>query len=230
MRTFLFFLSVIFVSSCAVYTPNSLNVTGFNKKGQVSVNANAGNTANLQAAIAVSDNFGVMANLMSTSQVVDSDNIKRDGKGNLFEIGVGYFKNTDFKVRFEFFGGGGIGNVEIIKTNASVTRNFSTKANRFFLQPSLGFSGRNFEAFISTRLANVRFNNIETTYSTQDLIDDSFVDISNSNWMFIEPALTLRVGLKNIKFQMQVGRSIKLNTEKLGYDSGLLNFGIYTKF
>ncbi|HMP31397.1 MAG TPA: hypothetical protein PKD85_17475 [Saprospiraceae bacterium] len=222
-------LLYIISSSCAVYAPNSLNVTGFSDRGQIALSANAGNGINLQAAYALTNNIGAMVNYMNTNQIVESDGVKRDGSGNLLEAGLGYFKNTKDNFRMEVFAGYGQGSVNITKTNAD-TRNFSTNANRLFLQPSIGYAHTNFEVFFSTRLANVNFNSINTTYTPQDLEADSFVKIDEQAWLFLEPAVTLRAGIRNVKLQLQVGRSIKLKSDKLGYDSGLVNIGAFAKF
>jgi hypothetical protein len=229
MRVIFFLSIIIFVSSCAVYAPNAVNVSGFNKKGQLAVSASVGNGVNVQGAYALTDNIGAMVNYMNITQIVETDNVKRDGSGNLLEAGIGYFKNTDDNVRMEIFAGFGQGSVNIAKTDNG-TRNFSTNANRLFIQPSIGYASKNFEAFLSARVANVNFSNVNTTYTPGDLDADDFSNITEMGWFFLEPALTLRAGIKNIKLQLQIGRSIKMNSQELGHDSGLLNLGAFAKF
>lgn len=225
----MFFTACVVFSSCAVYAPNTVNVPGLSNKGELAGSIAGGNGLNIQGAYAVSSNIGIMVNYMNTQQLVETDNIKRDGSGNLLEGGIGYFYNTDSKLRLEIYGGYGAGKVDITKTDNN-SRKFSTNANRIFLQPSVGMASKNFELFFTTRVANVNFSDVQSTYTKSDLDADNFNDIEDTRWLFVEPAFTLRAGIKNVKFQLQAGRSIKLNKEKLGHDPGLGSLGIFVKF
>ena len=228
--------AIIFcISSCSVYTPNVLNTPMLREKGDASISAHLGNGANLQASYALSNNIGLLTNFMAVNSEVDVDNgDNRKGKGSLYEIGLGYFSARPEKSGiFELYGGVGLGKVDIDKTifNANnQVRTFEANATRFFIQPSIGSAGKIFEIALSSRFAFLKYNNVKTTYTIDDLEADNFVDIDDRSWMFIEPALTLRAGFPRFKAQLQIGRSIKLNNEELGYDPGFVNVGLVGRF
>ena len=74
----------------------------------------------------------------------------------------------------------------------------------------------------------MKYQKPTTTYSAAELSADKFVNIDQTNWLFIE--LTIRAGGEKLKGQVQLGRLFKLNSEELSYSEGILNFGIVYKF
>lgn len=226
----IFFLTILcLITSCSIYSPNAINTPLHKKKGELSIGLHAGNGGNLQAAYAVGNHIGIMANAMSVNSEVTVNADVRKGTGNLIEGGLGYFSgNPNKKFCFEIYGGAGLGKVDIDKTftNANVTRNFTAKGTRFFIQPGIGSVGKIFEIGLSTRLSVVKYKDIKTTYTIDDLTVDNFVGADARTWLFLEPALTLRLGFKFAKLQLQIGRSIKFNKEALGYERGIINFGL----
>ncbi len=228
---FLVIIYLLIFNACSVYTPNSVHMPLFTEKGQVSAGVHANQGLNLQGAYAITDHVGVMANYMRVNNEVDTDETTREGNGNLTEIGLGYFTETGSKTVFELYGGAGIGDVDITKSIPSgSSRTFYTKATRIFFQPSFGYVSPNFEIGLSGRMAFVNYRDIESSYTAEDLAADHFVDIDSPTWIFFEPALTIRGGIENLKVQLQVGKSFKLNKEELGFDSGMVGLGIVGKF
>jgi hypothetical protein len=229
MRAFLYLLICVLLPSCAVYRPNTLNVPGHTKKKELTTSLTLGYGINLQGSYSVTSNIGIMANYIGFNESYQLLEFKGVGRSNMFEGGIGYFKNTDSNLRMEVYGGFGSGNVKLNISDPTY-RNFSTDANRFFLQPSIGYAKKNFEVFFSTRLSNVNFYNVETDYSLDDLKREKLFNIENKNWQFAEPAITLRGGIKNIKIQAQIGRSFKFNSQKLAYRAEILSLGLFARF
>lgn len=233
MKANFYFVSIVLlvtINACSVYTPNALNVPLLKNKNDLSVGLQVGSGGNLQAAYAISNHVGIMGNAMGVkNEVTINDNI-RSGKGSLYELGLGYFASSGKNV-FELYSGAGIGKVDIDKkfTSLNITRNFNADGRRIFIQPSFGRVGRNFEIAFSTRFSFVKYRNVVTTYTVDDLTSDNFANIDRPSWLFIEPALTLRAGSEKLKFQLQIGKSIKTNTQGLGYESGIFNLGLIAR-
>jgi len=224
--------TILGLNSCSVYQPNGVNTPLFSKKGQTAINANVGSGANLQAAYALSDHIGIMANgFWGNSEVTINNDDKRKGKGSLFEAGIGYFTQSTGGFAFETYAGGGVGNVHIDRTISStnVTKKFETSATKLFVQPSVGYVRKHFEVAFTPRLSALNYKKPTTTYSASELTADKFVNIDQTTWLFLEPTLTIRAGGQRLKGQIQLGKAFKLNSEELGYDSGILTFGITAK-
>ena len=225
------FCIIIFlcISSCQVYAPNTLNVSGFNRKGEVHASAHISNGLNIQTAYAITDKIGIMGNLLSNNSTIgtaSNSTESRKGKANFGELGIGYFTTNESKSRFEMYGGIGLGKIGIGRsTNNATPRRFEANGTRFFIQPSIGRRGKSFEIYLSTRASILKYNNVVTTYSVADLSGDKFIDIDKPTWIFLEPAVTMRFGFKSVKFQLQLGRSFKLNSEDLGYEQSIFGVG-----
>ena len=69
----------------------------------------------------------------------------------------------------------------------------------------------------------VRYHDlVATNYTDAQLEGDRFAGIDERTWYFIEPSVTLRAGYKWIKAQLQIGKSYKLTSHELPYDSGMV--------
>jgi hypothetical protein len=227
------FSAIIFtITSCSVYTPNALNIPLLKEKGEFEVAAHVGNGTNLQAVYAVSNCIGLMANYMGTdSEVTINENLVIR-KGSMYEIGCGYFsKRPASKALFEIYGGVGFGNINLDRTllNAPSDINFQSNITKLFIQPAIGSVGKNFEISFATRLTFAQFRKINTNYSREVLLEDKLDNLEQPSWMFIEPALTLRLGIQNVKLQMQIGRSIKLNKQEIEHRSSIFNCGVIAR-
>src|SRR4051812_32632235 len=82
---------VALLSSCAttLYTTNAVNAPLLKEKGEVKINVTQND---LQAAVAVTDNIGIMAN--GYYENYDGSNNYRHG-GGMGELGIGYLLNSE---------------------------------------------------------------------------------------------------------------------------------------
>ena len=237
MKTTIKFSAIIILisslCSCSVYVPNGVNTPMFTKKGETQINASVGTGVNVQGAYAVSDHVGIIANgyFNNTTTTINNDDTRK-GNGKLFEGGVGYFTKADNGFAFETYVGAGFGNLTIDKSVVSTKSNkaFETSAAKIFIQPTIGYAAKHFELGFTPRFTMMKYQKPTTTYSSAELAADKFVNIDQTNWLFIEPTLTIRAGGEKLKGQVQLGRSFKLNSQELGYSSGILNLGIVYKF
>jgi hypothetical protein len=215
----MFFISTTLFCSCShvYYSPNSSNVPLFKEKGETRINGyyslgSAGldeiKGAEIQAAYAAGKNFGIMVNtaFMGAS---DGSGVEGDaGHGSLVEAGAGYFKPISHNYVFETYAGIGSG---------SVTNEYSTGGSskvhftKLFVQPSIGYSVKNFDIGLASKLSFVNMKISHADFSDPDDYFKTF-DIenikANPNSILWEPSLFLRVGFKTIKAQFQYTPSV----------------------
>src|SRR5688500_10546599 len=97
MRRLIYFLlmtaTLAVFSSCSttLYVANTVNAPLLKEKGEIKLNIDQNN---IQAAVAVSDHLGIMANGFYRSYEGGNN---YEHKGGLGEIGVGYFKTLNEK-------------------------------------------------------------------------------------------------------------------------------------
>lgn len=229
MKPVFFLMIITMMASCSVYVPNVVNTPLMNRKGEGTIAAHLGNGGHLQASYALTNHIGFMTNLMAVVDKFEDEKESRKGTGSLYEVGIGYFSGSfSSNAIFELYGGAGFGQVGIDKTFTAnnITKKFDANALRYFVQPSIGGRWNIFEAAFSARLAAVQYSSISTTYAESELKSDHLWDLDKTTWMFVEPALTVRAGLKNIKVQAQIGKSLKITSKDLNYSNGFLNAGL----
>ncbi|HEY0705626.1 MAG TPA: hypothetical protein VGG33_02460, partial [Polyangia bacterium] len=56
---------------------------------------------------------------------------------------------------------------------------------------------------------------------------DDLLGLDQRNWLFVEPAVTLRVGYKWAKVFLQYGHSFKLNDAALNRDATFATVGVH---
>lgn len=226
------------LSSCSdvmhVYVPNTVNTPLLKEKNEIKGSVSF---SNYQAAYAVTDHFGIMANgqyvnrsLLGMSENEGEDDIiDGDVRGGLFEVGAGYFNAFDRRKRaiFEVYGGYGAGSFKTIDDgyyhNGSVGNKtdyqVSTRFNKIFIQPAIGMSHKVVEASFASRISIIRFHDPRmATFAFEGNPEEAanFMDL-NKKWVpFYEPTFTVRVGYKYVKALMQFTGSVPLIAQ--GYD------------
>ena len=194
--TFSFFITGIilslFLTSCYVYVPNVINAPLLSNKGEVQANLNIGESGfDPQISAAVSDYVGVMVN---GSFRFNNNNSTTGEIHNFVEAGAGYYTKFENIGRFEIYGGAGVGNLTANNANfwTSTEPEIHVKTFRLFLQPDIGVKTNYFEASFAPRLVLLNLD----------------MGRENSTNFFIEPAITVKGGAKNIKIVFQAGCSI----------------------
>ena len=204
------FLAVL-LSSCThyYYVANVQNVPLFREKNEFRFSGTAGNGdesnyIELQSAYSISDKIGIMANFMSASGGAVSDNSY--GKGNYLDGAIGYYKPIGKSGVFEIYGGlGGSRQHHQYEKNSTADLSFT----KLFVQPSFGLTFKPFDIAFSTRICRLAFNSTDNNsylYNPNNLSSDRRNELNtvvNKNHFFLEPALTIRAGWKNVKLQFQ---------------------------
>ena len=226
---FLFISCLLFtITSCTttLYIPNGSNVPLLRENKELKVTVSSGN--NLQAAYAVTDHVGLMANGFWTLSTGDDNEIpgNRKGKGSLVELGAGYFSRFSNMV-LETYVGGGIGKLDYNDTENG--KSYSSGGSRVFIQPNLGWTSKYIDVAVSGRLSGVKYNNFLAEGYTPAELDQEFLrkaNVEDKLWVFFEPAITLRGGYKYVKAQFQYGLSSKLTTGDLKFADTYSSIGL----
>ncbi len=214
-------LGIGWCSSCrTVYSPNTVHNSLLQEKGEFKgfIAPN-----NLQAAYAVTDHFGVMANGYYNS--FTSDDKDFHNKGKALELGVGYFNKMPNNIVYEVYGGAGRFNVRMDESAGA--KNFDANATKLFIQPGIGWVNPYVEVGLAPRVSMISYNSPEIRgYTAQEQSSYYFETLATKPHLFLEPAVTVRGGYKWVKLQLQVGRAFKLSKNQLNYDDGIGSIGL----
>ena len=209
------FLLIIFVFGACTpvyYRANPQNIPLLQAKGDMVLTGGLSSGSVLtgsasfgfdaQYAQALTNQWGVMANISSFKGVggvyIPS--------GYLAEGGGGYFHPFGSGFVFECYGGIGIGSVDNRSSTPDtlkVYRGNSVHLVRLFVQPSIGYSSKHFEAAFSIRLCGMQYYG--GSYDLRDSTNlDSYQYLTTQKWIgSIEPALTIKLGSDRVKYFWQ---------------------------
>ena len=213
-----FLLTLITLFSCSPeYIPNMANTPMFDEKGEIQANITRGvSGTDIQAAYAVTDHLGVMANTSFYKSTSDtSDDFHQHG---IYEFALGYYGDISDYGRFEVYGGFGAGKIQAYNEDMVFDDPITDATfSKLFIQPSFGMKSDIFDANLGTRLAMIKVNYKQEAPG----LNESFQP-------FIEPMLTGRLGFKYVKFIGQVGLSFPLKTETVfDYQPFIINLGLH---
>jgi hypothetical protein len=199
-------VALLISSSCApVYIPNLRNAPMFAKGGEFQASFQMGNGLDVQTALSLSNNIGIIGNYSLVSRE-SSDNVKDYRRHVYYEGGLGYFKNDDNMV-VEIYAGYGKGEGSSYETFWFLTSQkiqATGKYDRYFLQPSFGFNKKKFHGAFVPRFSYVDFTEFSDGTST-------FVD-NKDGIFFFEPAFVGKVNSMNnhLYFTFQSGFSVPM--------------------
>lgn len=215
---------ILSLDSCThyYYFPNQHNVPLFKEKNEVRVsgaviNGDEVTGCDVQAAYAMTKESAIMANALVINPA------SHDGKGQLYELGGGYFKPLkavspliNKKFIFESYAVFGLGSAGNYYNNYPY--GLFTNIFKAYAQPSIGYTSNLFDLIVSAKIGaihtfGIRKNIPDTTYN--DLIQNGSTigtdlhSLQQNRTAFIfEPAFTVRVGFKYAKLHFQVGTTI----------------------
>lgn len=171
----------LFTIQCGVYHPNIVNIPLLSEKGEGNISGHLSiSGSEIQVSYAVSDKYALMFNNMFIWDEKPNKSI------NYHELGAGLFQPLGKRGRFEIYTGGG----------------FTNNYGRIFLQPNIGVKWKTLELGFSTRLSHVFLTSQGKSYTKND---EYLENVSPA--LFIEPATTLKFGLKSVKLISQFGFS-----------------------
>lgn len=231
---------VLTMYSCAhsYYIAKGPNVPLFTEKnefhGSISVGGGElSSCTDVQAAYAISEHIGIMADFMSSS---GNNNFDKDiAKSKYFDAALGYFKPFDKYMVFEVYGGFGTDHQEHVYHStdwASGRTLLDGKANihytKTFIQPSVGATFKAIDIAFSTGITRLNYQiESNTVISTSPHAAELKLIVENNNPVLLEPALTIRGGWENVKIQLQYVYSYNLKTTEMYQEKSKFSFGIY---
>jgi hypothetical protein len=207
------FIIIMLHWGCVVYVPNVVNSPLLSSKGEIQANLNYGYSGfDPQLSAAVSDHVGLMINGSFRNSEWSSMYFT---KSRFVEGGAGYFTKFEEYGIMEVYGGAGFGNIDAYYEDIWTGDPVAVNSVRYFIQPAIGMKSDYFQGSFASRMV---------------LLD---LDLGNESktLFFIEPAITLKGGSKNIKGVFQVGFSLPLsNVMDNFYQPMLCSFGIQATF
>ena len=222
---------VLLWSSCSpkYYVPNTHNTPLLQQKGEGTFSFAAGEwRSEFQGAYAVTPNVAVMLN---TAFFRPEDDEEGDGgKGQLFEVGLGYYRGLPKKIAFETYALLGIGHVEnhfpsTLTDHPSTTGEIESTLLRYGIQPAVGFQSKYLDVSVSARITGLNYGNHSGSlvFSGEDQV--AYLRRKNTH-LLVEPALTMKMGFDFLKLQMQLGHSFNVNNPAFRQDEGHFTLGI----
>jgi len=200
--------------------------------GEAHLSANAtsdGSFTNTQASYSPVNHLGIIGgystySYKATDADVSSGNV--NAAAHLAELGAGYYcvrKVGKIKFVGDIYGGAGGG-----KLQSDVDMNFV----RSFIQPGIGLRTAYFELSFSYRFTDIKYYNLNANghdsgyLAQQNLVYGNGRTITNTSYVFAEPAITLRGGYKFIKIQTQLVTIHPVSYVPWQYNNSQFNIGL----
>ncbi|MCA6074631.1 hypothetical protein [Fulvivirga sedimenti] len=198
-------LAILTCMACdpIIYAPSSQHVPVLKGKGDMEIEASYADTGFTQgAAVAAAGGVGEQDGIGASLNIlrgIENDTEQRSAL-NFFEAYYIRHGLVGENPKFVWAIAPGIG---YAGTRAEDDQLIEFKASfiRPFVQPSIGFASRNFEAILSARLGYVGYLSAKSEPLSQDFME---LFKENGNQVIFEPALTLRAGGEFVKVHTQL--------------------------
>jgi hypothetical protein len=254
---FVLFAAPLLLSGCYhyYYSPNQHNVPLFKDKNEARVSGayisgDQVKGCDIQAAYSVSKQVAVIANafivnpraqLQNNTPGESAGNIG-SGKGQLYELGAGYFKpipcrdnRLSKKIVFETYGVMGLGNSQGLYGNYP-GYSVNTRLFKGYLQPSIGSTTNLFDLIFSAKIGVLHTFGIQNSYTAQaydtlmahgSSIGNDLAILHRDRTAFLfEPAFMIRAGFKYVKLHFEVGGSFLGNDMRSLTSSPVWDLGL----
>jgi hypothetical protein len=201
-------------SSCTttLYTSNTVNAPLLKHRGETQFTITKNDA---QAAVAVTNHIGIIANGFYRNY--ERDNYKHFGQ--LVEAGVGKYR-TMFGEHLVFENYLGLGYARVYKQQEFLNSNkeaiigsFNTNGAKVFLQPSVGYASKFVDVAFTPRFSMVKYMNFTSENYTEDQLQQEHLangELTRLPYFFMDPTLTIRIGYRYLKAQVQYGRIVNL--------------------
>lgn len=187
---------MVFFSCAPAYVPNVLPSPLLGQEGDLVVSAHTGIAGfDPQVAYGITDHAGVMIN--GSFRNYKSDTTLDFHNHTFMELGGGYFTEFLGSGRFEVYAGGGAGTLNAEFDNPLFVSYSNVFYSRAFVQPTVG---------LVTDL-------LELSFSPRIVFVTMMQDGNRLYSGFLEPAVTGKLGYRNVKGVMQMGISVPLRNQ-----------------
>ncbi|HOK61677.1 MAG: hypothetical protein WBJ36_02045 [Tenuifilum sp.] len=207
-------LALILQACKIAYIPNTFNSPLLRNKGDAQLNIWAGSAGiEAQTAVAVTNSIGLMVNGQLQQNKKTENDVEVTEQRKYVEGAIGYTERFSDMGIFEFYAGGGVGQVPAKFRSITWDGPQTIAYNRWFIQPALGFCNDWLDFSVVSRL--------------------SLVDIGpQKNW-FYEPGIVGKIGYKRLRFVGCFGLSIPLREHDKRYWDNLpftISIGLHLNF
>lgn len=227
---FIFLLGLLAAGCSPLYVPTTRNVPLFREQGEFQATVIASTGAEVQTALAVTDNIAVMVNgSLLRQKISEPESYTRSH--TFVEGGIGYYK-ANRRSRLEIFAGYGFGKGTSYSQYYFFEDFFGQKDlvatgtySRIFIQPSFGQNNRRFNLAFTPRISLVDFSEFSSN-DNNPAFDTETVKPNEKPRLFIEPALTGKFPLVgNLQGMFQLGLNVKASPD-LYFDYVPLQFAL----
>lgn len=244
--------SILFGCTRVFHTPIVQQATLFREAGEARVQGHLGltesaETADVQAALALTNRWAVqMSAQLARGSGGDDPSIQK-GQGGQFTAGVGYYRPVGRFWVVENYAGLGYSHqrhwipfhlihgqnagFQYFNQNLPVpsVSSFTFNGAFFYTQPAIGFRWKYVEAALSTnfQLGGLYSGRVENVVES-DVYYPNY--LKNHQLFLVEPAATVRFGLKRLKLQGQFALSYEFGNNQLHLAPARLSFGAVYNF
>lgn len=197
----------------------------------------------VQGAYAVTNHFALTGAVNGTMRSLEElaytdnngaireENVQYNRRSVEFGAGVFFPISRDSSVFFETYAGYGFGFNRITElTNTTVTNFHNSNTNRFYIQPSFSYHPMDqFALSFLVRFTSIRYTDIATTYTNEQLESYRLLQISSSRLLFVEPSLIASIGFLNtpwLRIQSQINFSYLTGSPNTYYRSNNFVLGL----
>lgn len=157
-----------------------------------------------------------------------------NGKGHAIQLGAGYNVPLARRMAFEAFGLTGWGAVkntdlESPPNSMGLQPELRAKIFRYGIQSNIGWSSKIVDLALSLRAHHLNYFHIEGDLLYSGTPQNIYLRQYNQHWM-IEPALTMGLGFRRLKYQMQIGFSRNLSHQDFTQEEVYFAAGIAYRF
>lgn len=239
------FFIIFILAGCnqSYYAPVTQNVPFFEEKGEARFSFNSVFTEEsstrffgIMAAYALSDKHALQGNFF-----FDSYDSGSPGFFNFFQkhttfeggLAFGWYNTMDEESRVELFVGDNIGFKKINANGVDKPEyHLNSAYNKLYIQQSFGKGSKYFDFALTPALGYLYMFKF-------DLLDNNGKPMSftkfpgesaianNKHSLLFEPGVTLRLGIKEVKLQLQGVRSFNLSNKGLPYEKYSISFGLF---
>lgn len=209
------FLVAAVVAGCSpyYYVPATQGVPLIDERGAADLTASGHppTQGDVSAAYGITDHVAIKADGSWYEAVRDKEE-EEVVTTRRVEVGAGYFTPVMDGFVFEIYGFGGMGDVEnrlihTVDDHPETAGRMTAQFDLFGVQPNFGYKSDIWTAGFSMRFARLHYRRIKGSLIYHDVDQIQYLADRRSHFL-IEPAFTFRVGIENLKFQLQYMYSI----------------------
>jgi len=235
----------LFVTACTptYYAPGTLPTPGLKNKGEVKFavhksessdeeSTSIGSGMDVEIAYSPIQNLGLVfhSNRFSDSfqnpikrgsglyGFPEYEYVQYTAKGDLYNFGVGYYKNLHPSLVWETYGTVGLGSFDM--------RELTADLRKTAIQSGVVYANDIFECGIHLGLASLKYRNIQGDVTNYDESQNQYLN-ENSDNVLANTALTVRLGYRPVKIQLQVGGSENLTNPDFKMNDNYASCGLF---